>query len=267
MLYWKEIVLGIIQGFTEFLPVSSSGHLVLASEYLAINAPGNTFEVVLHFGTLFSVLYCFWPKVKLLILDFISLFIPRLRVRDEYRHVSLYIIIASIPAVIAGIFLDRYIEILFDSVLMTGIALLVTGTVLFWAHSYSAGRREMMNMTAVDAFIIGICQALAVIPGISRAGTTISAGFVRGFSKETAVEWSFLMSIPVIAGAAVLKIPEVIQGGDVFGWGIVWGALAAFVTGVLAIKLLLSIIRRMGWRIFAYYCWLIGAVVVAGSLL
>ncbi len=265
-MFWKEILLGIIQGFTEFLPVSSSGHLVLVSEYLNISAPGNTLEVMLHFGTLFSVIFCFWSKVKLLIADFLSIFIPSLKVRAEYQHASLYIIVASIPAVITGVLLNQYFESMFDSVLLTGIFLMVTGAILFWAHNYSTGRREMMSMTFVDALIIGIFQSLAVFPGISRAGTTISAGFVRGFDKETAVEWSFLMSIPIIAGAALLKIPEVITSGS-FGWGIVWGALAAFITGVIAIKLLLTIIRRLGWRIFAYYCWAIGGIVIVTSII
>ncbi|QOR35798.1 undecaprenyl-diphosphate phosphatase [Clostridium sp. 'deep sea'] len=184
----KALILGIIQGFAEFLPISSSGHLVLASEILQINAPGNVMEVMLHLGTLGSVFVCFWDKIKMLIIDFFSLFIrKRSRVRSEaanYKNLSLYLILASIPAVVTGLFLDSYFQELFDKVIYTGVALLFTAGVLWFADYYSKGRKKLNKIKAKDAFIIGLWQSIAVFPGISRAGMTIFGGLKRGLKKN-----------------------------------------------------------------------------------
>ncbi len=267
-MWWKSLLLGIIQGLTEFLPISSSGHLVLASELLNVNAPGNLMEVMLHLGTLLSVVVCFWHKITALVIDFFSLFskkrariIKRHR-NYKYQNLSIYLIVASLPAVVTGLVLDSYFSVLFDKVIYTGIALLFTGTVLWWADKSSNGRKGLSKMKVKDALIIGLWQSIAVIPGISRAGMTISAGFKRGLKKEDAVEWSFLMAIPIIAGATVVKIPAVLNNPAIDIRSILIGTIAAFAAGILAIKLLLRIIKQRGWRMFAVYCWLVGIIIV-----
>jgi len=272
-MWLKAIILGVIQGFTEFLPISSSGHLVLASEFLNLNAPGNVLEVMLHLGTLFSVIVCFWHKICYLIVDFFSFFKKSKKRKqygknyNQYNNLSLYLIIASIPAVITGLFLDNYFSAIFDKVIYTGLALFFTGLVLWFADRYATGRRALASMTTVDALIIGLWQSIAVLPGISRAGMTISAGFRRGLRKEEAVEWSFLMSIPIIAGATVMKLPQIFNNPDIQLQTIILGTLSSFLAGVFAIKLLLKIIKNNGWRIFAIYCWIVGSLIVIKSFI
>jgi undecaprenyl-diphosphatase len=260
----KIIILGIIQGISEFLPISSSGHLVIFGEYLNVSVPGNTMEVMLHIGTVFSILVCFWPKVWLIIQDFFGIFTKRNKNHFNTKtNPVLLLIIASIPAVITGLLLDNYFEQLFDSVFHVGIALIVTGLVLFYSTKVKLGNRELKDLTAKDALFIGIAQSLAVIPGISRSGMSITAGFKKKLSRKTAAEWSFLMSLPVTAGAGLLKIPAMFNDSNIVVSELIVGIIASFIFGIIAIKVLMKVIQSDKWKYFSYYCLIMGVLMVA----
>ncbi len=262
----KAFLLGLIQGIAEFLPISSSGHLVIAGLLLKIDAPGNTMEVLLHLGTLFSVSVCFYDKIIMLFKDFFSLLSRKKEsVFGTKVNFVLLLIIATIPAVISGLFLDRYAAWMFNSPLAVGVALLFTAAALYYSNSLTLGQRTLADLTVKDALIIGMLQAIAVVPGISRAGMSITGGMLVGLSRKDAAEWSFLMSLPVIAGAVVLKIPDVLASPDIQMSSLIVGILTAFIFGIIAIKTLMNIIQTDKWKYFAYYCMLAGAILVIAN--
>ncbi|MFP4456514.1 MAG: undecaprenyl-diphosphate phosphatase [Clostridia bacterium] len=259
----KSLILGIIQGISEFLPISSSGHLVVFSEYLNVSSPGNTLEIMLHVGTLFSVIVCFRDKIAMLFKDFFGLF--KKGYTSHFKTNSnfiLLIIVASIPAVVTGLFLDAYFESMFDSIFLVGVALIFTGIILFTSTKFDIGKKELKDLNFKDAFFIGILQSLAVIPGISRAGMSITAGLFKKYNRKTAAEWSFIMSLPVIGGAALLKIPDLIDSTSINFSFLVVGMLTSFIFGIIAIKILLRVIQSEKWKYFSYYCVSIGIILV-----
>ncbi len=259
----KSFILGIVQGISEFLPISSSGHLVIFSEYLNISSPGNTLVIMLHVGTLLSIIFSFRDKIKMLFSDFFGLFKSNYKSHFETKdNFILLLIVASIPAVITGLFLDSYFENLFNSVILVGVALILTGLVLFISTKVEIGSKEMKDLNYKDAFYIGIFQSFAVIPGISRAGMSITAGLFKKYSRKTAAEWSFIMSLPVIGGAALLKVPELITSTQFNIPFLIVGVLTSFVFGIIAIKILLKVIQSEKWKYFSYYCIVIGLVLV-----
>lgn len=250
----KAIILGIVQGATEFLPVSSSGHLVLGSHILGFQEQGIVFDVLLHLGTLVSVGAVF--RRELVIMAKVPFLWILNRLDDEGRHYllwDLYVVVATIPAVFVGLFFEEQIGKMFTSVKVVCFMLIVTGLMMITARFIPDRSRPV---SAPRAFLMGCGQAFAIIPGVSRSGTTIFTGMLLGINRETAARFSFIMSIPAILGAAVLNFGEVLAHPPAPGALLIYaaGTIAAALTGYLAIILLLDVIRKNRLQWFGYYC-------------
>lgn len=257
MSLFHAIILGVVQGLTEFLPVSSSGHLVLVQQLLQVEAANLSFDIAVHVGTLVAVLVALWDDVVVL-LD--GLRLRRTQRTLAGRRLIGLIIVGSIPAALVGLLLQDFIDGLFSSVYVTGIMLLVTGFLLYWAEKTRKGAITIRNISYGDALFVGLGQALAILPGLSRSGTTISAGLVRGIARDDAARFSFLLSIPVILGAAILELPDLFSsGGGVDLLPVIAGMATAAITGYFAIILLVRLVRQGNLRVFSYYTWVVGA--------
>lgn len=265
MSIWEAIVLGLVQGLTEFLPVSSSGHLVIVAGLLGVREESLTFEVMVHFGTLIAVLAALksdWVPILLGVLGH-----PEHRVPGRRRLVAL--IAGSLPIAAVGLFLKDPVESLFGAPRFAAAMLLVTGTIL-WSADKLAERRESVSghnqgrahrlddVGPVDALWIGLGQALAVLPGISRSGSTLAAGMARGFDRTTAARFAFLLAIPAILGAAVLQIPDVLETGLEGGIPLLAGAVTAGISGYASIALFLRFLNKGRLTGFAVYTWIAG---------
>ena len=248
MNYFDAVILGLVQGLTEFLPVSSSGHLVIAQTFLAVPSPGVFLEVVLHVATLLSVVVVYRSKLTQLLVGTVR------RDRDALRYVGL-LILATLPVVVIGLLFRDAIESAFDTPYVTGFMLLVTGFILY---STSWGLREQPDDEPAPrhALGMGVAQCFALLPGISRSGSSIAAGLWLGLKGERAAEFSFLMSIPAIAGAAILQIPEV--GSATIDGPLITGFVVSLLAGIAAIKSLVWLVRRQGFHHFAWYVWAMG---------
>lgn len=251
MTYLDSIILGIIQGLTEFLPVSSSGHLVLGEYLLGAKMPGVMFELVVHFGTLMSVLIYFRKRVFALIR---ALYTPALKAE---RIFIFYLILGTIPAVIIALLFDNLIESAFASPFAAAMFLVFTGVVLLLTSSFGKGTR-MIN--APRSLLIGIAQALAILPGISRSGMTISAGLFAGVKPIEAAEYSFMLSIPAIIGAIIFKAREIISIDTGLIGQYAVGTVIAFLTGLFAVYLLLDLIKKGKFKYFGIYCLVVGII-------
>jgi undecaprenyl-diphosphatase len=257
--YAEGILLGLVQGLTEFLPVSSSGHLVVAQAAVGLSTPGVLVEVVLHVATLLAVVIVYWARLVELSAGCIA------GRAQAWRAVGL-LLLASIPAGIVGILFEDAIGRAFDSLLLVGVNFLVTGAVLWSTRRVRAPRADSPGTGG--AFAIGCAQALAIMPGISRSGTTVSAAMWLGIEPERAAEFSFLLALPAIAGAAVLQIPDLARGDVIDAWGPLGiSFLTALVSGVVAIRFLVRLLRLGVFYRFAPYCVGIGIVTVAWALL
>ncbi|MEE4167138.1 MAG: undecaprenyl-diphosphate phosphatase [Desulfocapsaceae bacterium] len=256
----KAVFLGFIQGATEFLPVSSSGHLVLGSHLLGFKEQGIVFDVMLHLGTLLSVIIVFRNELRAMIAAPFQMLSGN---RSEAVRTSffwdIYVIIATLPAVIVGLGFKDYIEQSFTSVLVVCLMLIVTGvTMILSRYLADRGRR----ITTGRSLLIGCAQAAAIMPGLSRSGSTIFTAMLLGVNRETAARFSFIMSIPAILGAAVLNLREILMAppaGSVLV-NLIAGTSMAAVTGYFAIILLLDVIRKNRLPWFGYYCLVIAAV-------
>lgn len=251
----ESILLGLVQGATEFLPVSSSGHLVMAQELLGVVSAGVVFEVVVHVATLASIVFAYRTRVARLALGAFR------RDAGSLRYMG-FVAIATAPAGIAGVFFQDEIEALFENPAASGVALLVTGLVL-WSSRIPLRRSEHVALGWRGALLIGLAQAVALVPGISRSGSTVVAGLWLGLEASEAAAFSFLMAIPAIAGAAVLMIPDVAAGVGPGPAALVAGGAVAGVTGVLAIKTLVAMLARKSFPAFAVYCWVAGGTFLA----
>lgn len=260
MTWYEGALLGLLQGATEFLPVSSSGHLVMGQALLGIELPGVTVEVVLHFATLLSVLIVYRERVARLLAG-----VARLD-PAQTRYAGL-ILLASVPAAVAGLGFGGFFESLFDTPAVTGVALLVTGCGI-WTARRALARKPDGRPGAGVAIVMGLAQAAAIVPGISRSGATVVAALWRGVSPSEAAAFSFLMSVPAIGGAALLKLPTAAWEGGGAPGGALGGALAgalgvaavvACVTGVLAIRTFRMMLERRAFHYFAPYLWAAGA--------
>lgn len=240
------ILLGILQGLTEFLPVSSSGHLVLGQYLLGIKSPGNTLEILFHIGTLGSVIFVLFDDIKAIVLSLN---------KKSTQKLILYITIATLPAVIIGLVFRHQIESLFESVSSVGFALCVTGVVLILSSRF---KNQDSRHSFFSSIIIGLSQAVAIIPGISRSGFTISASLFLGFSAKESARFSFLLSIPIISGAGVLGILGQ-PYENTFSLDIILSALSSsFIIGVIALKFLIKLLELGKFYVFGIYCLGIG---------
>lgn len=248
MSYFDAIVLGLVQGLTEFLPVSSSGHLVMAQTFLGVPSPGVFLEVALHVATLLSVLVVYRMRLWSLVVGLL------LRDPLALRYIGM-LILATLPVVVIGLLFRDAVEAAFDTPYVTGFMLLVTGFIL-WSTSLGSGERPHVEPSPRIALVMGFAQCLALLPGISRSGSTIAAGLWTGFRGEKAAEFSFLMSVPAIAGAAVLQFGEV--EAVAFTGALLAGFVAALLSGIAAIVSLVWLVRRQGFHKFAWYVWAVG---------
>lgn len=251
MNYFDTIILGILQGLTEFLPVSSSGHLVIAEAILGVKMPGVSVEVMLHLGTLLSVLVFFRARIFRLVQ---SLWTGSMVAE---RKIILFLIIGTIPAGIVGVLLKDFFESAFSNPALTSSMLFVTGAVLLLTQFIHPGRKPL---TALTALIIGVGQSLAILPGISRSGSTIAVGMLAGVEPAEAAEFSFLLAIPAIGGAVVLQARELAAMDSAMLAPILVGTLFSFLTGLVAVYAVLATIRKGRFAWFAYYCFVAGAV-------
>lgn len=265
MSWFEAFVLGLIQGLTEYLPVSSSGHLAIGSALFGIEAEENlTFTVAVHVATVLSTLVILWKEI-----DWIFRGLFKFEMNAETKYV-INILISMIPIGIVGIFFKDYVEEIFGSgLLIVGCMLLLTAGLI--TFSYYAKPRQKENISMRDAFIIGLSQACAVLPGLSRSGTTIATGLLLGNNKTQLAQFSFLMVIPPILGEAILDILKTATGeapaGDIPTLSLVVGFLTAFVAGCLACKWMINIVKKGKLIYFAIYCAIVGAATVIFSLL
>lgn len=261
---FHAIILGIVQGAGEFLPISSSAHLVLVPWLFGFEDPGLSIDVALHFGTLVAVASYFWK-------DWIGIFILSFSAEDRARFfpdgsstpvigqsqssypkkILWFLALATVPGVLAGYFLESQAETVFRSPLLIAFTLSFVGLVLYLVDKYHKHRKSMSEIGWRDSFLIGLSQALAIIPGVSRSGATITTGLAMGLNRQSAARFSFLLSTPIIFGAAAVKMPQLFLSGlDIY---LIIGMLSAAVSGYLAIKYLLKFIEKTSYAMFFWY--------------
>jgi len=274
---WQAIILGIVQGLTEFLPVSSSGHLVLMQDILGISTDITTnllFDTLLHLGTLFAVCFMFHGVLSDLFKAFIRTLYQLMNKKfdfkkaDEHQKMLFMLIIATIPLFLIIPF-KSYIENMYSSVLVVGIALIITSFFLFMSDMIPSGSKKAEEMKIRDAIFVGVVQAIAVIPGISRSGSTISGGIFCKLDRAYAAKFSFVMSIPAILGSLILQIADIFQEGvDVSLFPAFFaGAVVSGLVGLLAIRLLQYLLKNKKFYFFAIYCFIIGVFSIIWSII
>jgi undecaprenyl-diphosphatase len=265
----QAVSLGIIQGLTEFLPVSSSGHLVLMQNLLGLKEPELLLDICLHVGTLLAIMIVFFKDLRCLL---VTLFKTPQKIKaagglkalyedDETFRLGILIICGCISTALLGTFFSKTADALYGSIAIVGGALLVTGVVL-WMTRYMATieGRSQLEMRLIDAFIIGFVQALAIIPGISRSGSTIAAALFLGVNREVAGRFSFLLSLPAVLGALMLSLHGDVITTDVPFYMILAGSIVSGMVGYLALIILLKVVKKGKFSYFAPYCWLIGLI-------
>lgn len=303
MTWWDALILGVIQGVTEFFPVSSSGHLVMGSAVLGLELPGIIFEVAVHVATLISVLIVYRGRIGRLLLGLIG----RAGGDDDAWPYALKLVLASVPAAVVGFLFKDWFEARFDDPRFAATMVLVTGCIV-WSIRWA---RERTRVTALEiapiavaaliallagtivpfmavlavmavllggarltaprdwhpqpswsgALLMGIGQAAAILPGITRSGTTVLTGTWRRIDPIAAAEFSFLMSVIAITGAGLLMVPDALEAGEAIGMvPLLVGGLAAMISGILAIRFFLALLRRQNFHVFAYYCWAAGGL-------
>lgn len=257
---WQALVLGTLQGLTEFLPVSSSAHLSLTPWVFGWQPAGLAFDVSLHIGTLVALFWYFRAEWARLVRGGLTLVRHRKPVDDASRQ-ALFIVIATIPAGIAGLALEDLAETVFRAPIITAIALIVMGALLWIVDARVRRDRDRTVMTWRDALMVGFAQCLALVPGVSRSGATITAGRALGFDRGSAAVFSFLMSMPIILAAAIFKVPDAL-GESGFSLPLLVGIAAAAVSSWLAIAVLLRFVQRRSYAVFAVYRFALGALIL-----
>jgi len=257
----EVLILAVIQGITEWLPISSSGHLALAQKYLGLNVPV-LFDVILHIGTLFVVLVAFWKDIIKIIKA-----AAKLNFKTEEGKLALYVIVGSIPTAIIGFLFQDTFESFFTNLFAVGLAFLFTGTLLYFSEF---GKNKNKPLNYLDALLIGTAQGIALIPGVSRSGATISSGLLMRVKREKTFQYSFLLFIPAVIGATVgTSIKEwqdlVASGVDVAS--IFLGLIVTMIVGYIFLKLLFKIVIKERFHFFAYYCWALGSLIILTQML
>lgn len=272
---YQSVILGILQGLTEFLPVSSSGHLVLGQIFFGITDPSLAFNISVHMGTLGAVIVVYFADIRNMAVAVVSAMAgmvkkqPVARESEAHLKLALFILAGSVPTAFIGLGLKQFEAILFNSAQLVGVMLLVTGTILWASRGFYRIGAAGTPLDLKRSLIIGISQGLAVIPGISRAGTTIACGMFFGLDRQTAARFSFLLSIPAILGAELLSILESLgqNAHNVqLDAAVFCGTLVAFVSGLVALKLLIRLVHAGKFHLFAPYCWGIGILVLLTTL-
>ena len=269
----QAIIIGIVQGLTEFLPVSSSAHLVFIQKLLGVES-SLAFDTFLHLGTLIAVMWFFrWDIYKMIksfwysIRDILHGRFREGFYEDPYKRLAWYVILATIPVGIVGVLFEDSVDALFSGALyVPAFFLFVTGTILYLSQRMTSGNINFNTITKKEALFMGLGQACAILPGLSRSGTTIAAGLTIGLDKEFAAKFSFILSIPAILGAFVLQVKDIGSAMDTNFLPIILGFVASIIAGYMAIKWMIDLIQNKSLDIFAYYCWLMGLIVFMGSI-
>jgi undecaprenyl-diphosphatase len=264
---WQAVVLGILQGVTEFLPVSSSGHLVIVPHLLGWADPGLALDTLLHLGTLFAIVLYFWTDLWRLVRAGLQS-LRRRSLADPDARVAWGVVLATIPAAVLGFLFQDVVEQLFAAPRAAAAFLLGTALLLVLSEVVGARQRPITSLSWLDAFLIGLVQTLAIVPGLSRSGSTIAAGLFLGFRREDAAKFSFYLAVPIVLGSGLYQLAKLVLGG----WAgtpvgsALAGMAAAGIAGYLAIAGLLSLVRRRSLIGFAVYCALLGVLVLTGIL-
>ena len=267
---FEAIILGIVQGLTEFLPVSSSGHLVIFQKLFGISSDVLSFDIAVHFATLIAVFIVLWKDIVAIL-------------KKPFGKLPMMILVATIPAVVIGFPLKDFFEKLYKSGITLGIEFIITGLVLLWAETHNENKplamrnRRLKNkgigeMNAIDALVIGIAQAGAILPAVSRSGLTLAGALSRRLDREFAIKFSFLMSIPVILGPAILDFIDMLEsqgntGALIFSTTTLAAMVAACVAGVIAIKFMIKIFSKYSLNYFAYYVFIVAAIILVDQVL
>lgn len=253
----KTVILGLIQGLTEFLPVSSSGHLLVARKLFGLADAGLLLDTMLHLGTLLAVMVVFWSDILGMI-------------RRPFSRLTLLIIAGTVPTAVIGLSFKDFFEEVARTGVTAGWEFLVTGVIIWAADSMKdRGYKGEKEISYLDSFLVGALQGAAILPAISRSGLTIAGALFRRIDRKTAARFSFLLSIPAIMGATLVQIPDLLEGGsEVIGAGpLVLGTMAAAVSGYIAVKWMLNIIQRGSLKVFAVYVWFLGAIILLAQFL
>lgn len=268
---FTSIVMGIVQGLTEFLPISSSGHLVILQHFFQVNEGNLAYSVFLHLGTLVAVVIAFWNSVLNMIIEFFKMLkdlftTGSLKIyTSKYRKYIINIIIASIPVGIIGVLFSDVFDEIFSRIEVVAFTLILTGVLLFLGEKIGKkNKKNIENMTIGNIITVGLFQTIAIMPGISRSGSTIVGGLFAGLKREEATEFSFLVSLPAVLGAVILKGKDIMALDSIGMSPITLGAgfISAVVFGVLAIKLLVALVKKGKLHYFSYYCWVLSAVLI-----
>ena len=268
MSWWAAVILGAVQGATEFLPVSSSGHLVIFSRLARCPELPLAFVIITHLGTLAAVVAYYRRDFAEMIRSLVDWSSAQPRLRQSRRLVVL-LLVGTIPAAVVGVLFEDKVEELFSNIVVVGAALVITGLILL-AVNWLSGRKEQERTTVVDALVIGVAQAAALVPGISRSGSTIAAGLGRGLHRDWAPRFAFLLSAPVILGGSGLEVVRLIQQPVASAQLGVYllGGLVAAATGYFAVHLVVKAVRQGNLIYFSGYCIVLGiAIVLAGGML
>ena len=266
----SAMIVGLVQGLTEFLPVSSSAHLIFIQHLLGLSDASVGFDVLLHVGTLVAVFVYFFKDIVLMIYAFFlslgDLFKGRFLegIKEEpYKKLAWLVIIATIPVGVVGLLFNDAVTAMFTGITIPAFFLLITGVLLYVSQRMNNGGIDQSNIGLKEAIIMGCGQAIAIMPGLSRSGTTIAAGLFSDLDKEFAARFSFLLSIPAILGAALVQIKD-IGAVDANIGAYIAGFIVAAISGYFAIKFLLKLIQEKSLDVFAYYCWIVGAIILIG---
>ncbi len=271
MSIWLFVIIsGIIQGLAEFLPISSSGHLSLFQNFFGMDDIPMTFDIMLHIGTLIAVFIVYYKDIFPLVPAFFTMLDKVFRGKFKFKEATqnermvIMVLIATIPLAIAAL-LGDFVDGLGKISWAIGIILIVNGCVLFISDKLARGSVDGENAKPKNALIVGLCQLCAILPGLSRSGSTITGGLTQGFKREYAVKFSFIMSIPAILGAAVSELPDLLDGAAIpaeYVMPYIVGTVTALVCGIAAMKLLIYISKKSNFRFFSYYCWIVGVLAV-----
>ncbi|ADZ09127.1 Undecaprenyl-diphosphatase [Methanobacterium lacus] len=267
----QAIILGIVQGLAEFLPVASAGQVILVTHILGVTFPSQSdalaFNTLLHLGTLTAIVGFFYRDLIKIIKAFIDSLLDIFRQKfkeglkeDVYKRLAWLMLMSTIPAAIVGALFNKQFEILFGSVVAVGIFLIINGFILYSTNYAKNGKDTVKQLTFRNAFLIGVMESLALFPGISRSGTSISAGLFLGLERECAARYAFLIALPVIGAAVLFEIKNIGALSQNSPVTMVAAYLAVVVFGYLSIGLLIRLIKSTSLKVFAYYCWIVGAL-------
>lgn len=271
--FFQAIILGIFQGITEFLPISSSGHLVVLQHFFGIKEGNLFFTEMLHFGTLISIFIVYFNDIIKMIVEFFKMLgqgikNKKIKITNIYQKMAILIIIGSIPtAIIALVFKDTF-ERLYTSIFSISISFIITGFLLWFVDKKTRLNKNVEDMSFFDSILIGVFQGIAIVPGISRSGLTISGGLLRGLDRKLATKFSFLLALPATFGAGLLGIKEVIDTGSetYFSVPLILGMFISTIVGVVSIKILMQLLENKKLHYFSYYLWTLGLILLFAQM-